>query len=144
MSGEEEIDLARLTGWVDHIAVAALAQALRVNIHIHQPTGRPTFLAPALHTAAGVPTPDTHDLHIFYNGFNHYDSLVPVEPTGSAATPSSESAVTEPAVEEQPRQCDLRKRRLALATEVRKRAKLVYQQKQDVVVKIYNTEWTKM
>lgn len=76
MSDTEYMDLARLTGYVDHGAIAALATALGVNITIFgAPGGQQVDIDSE--GIVGSVTPATPVLRVVYNGHNHYDSVVP-------------------------------------------------------------------
>mmetsp|Transcript_19075 Transcript_19075/g.27292 ORF Transcript_19075/g.27292 Transcript_19075/m.27292 type:complete len:461 (-) Transcript_19075:71-1453(-) len=66
-----DVDLARLTGYVDHGAIAALAATLGVDIVIYgAPGGQP------VHIVSGSASDHHISLRIVYNGINHYDSVV--------------------------------------------------------------------
>eukprot|EP00597_Dinobryon_sp_UTEXLB2267_P014366 CAMPEP_0170121958 /NCGR_PEP_ID=MMETSP0020_2-20130122/16298_1 /TAXON_ID=98059 /ORGANISM="Dinobryon sp., Strain UTEXLB2267" /LENGTH=693 /DNA_ID=CAMNT_0010352613 /DNA_START=298 /DNA_END=2379 /DNA_ORIENTATION=+ len=71
MSDLEYFDLSRLTGYVDHGAIAALAATLGVDIVIYgAPGGQP------VHIVSGSASDHHISLRIVYNGINHYDSVV--------------------------------------------------------------------
>jgi len=71
MSDLEFFDLARLTGYVDHGAISALASTLGVDIVIYgAPGGEP------VHIKSGTASDHPISLRIAYNGINHYNSVV--------------------------------------------------------------------
>ena len=79
MHDEEFIDLSRLTGYVNHGSIAALANALNVNITIFGASGRQpvTINADGLVVQANIAvTVDRPHLRILYNGVNHYNSVI--------------------------------------------------------------------
>mmetsp|Transcript_19402 Transcript_19402/g.26674 ORF Transcript_19402/g.26674 Transcript_19402/m.26674 type:complete len:463 (-) Transcript_19402:325-1713(-) len=87
MSDLEYFDLSRLTGYVDHGAIAALAATLGVDIVIYgAPGGQP------VHIKSGSASDHPISLRIVYNGMNHYDSVVE-SVSGSEGSSSVAAAV---------------------------------------------------
>ena len=99
---EECLDLSRLTGYVDHAAIAAMATALGVNIVVHRPVDPEEIILNANGEESTEATPNRVTLHIAYNGVNHYDSLVALpaatEPETSGKKRKSSSIQPTPAV----------------------------------------------
>ena len=72
MSDEEFLDLSRLTGYVDHGSIAALAEALNVDIVVYD--SRPNLQSMTIGPVQQQEARPT--LRVLYNGFNHYDSVI--------------------------------------------------------------------
>jgi serine/threonine protein kinase len=90
MSDVEHMDLSRLTGYVDHAAIAALAATLRVNIIIYGAPGGEEVHINADGNLESA-TADRATLRIVYNGFNHYNSVDPVAAVAAETTETTET-----------------------------------------------------
>ncbi len=111
-SDDDCFDLARLTGYVDHAAIAALAEALGVTIIVHRPGHDQVVL-----NQQNEEMPSNITLRVLYNGVNHYDSLMPM----STATETKA----------------IGKKRKASGNQTRKRRKY---KKPNVAIKIFKQE----
>lgn len=85
LTDEDVLDLARLNGFVDHGAVAAMADAIDQDIVLYQPTGVLRF------DTSGHAHFDHRDdvsmpaVRVVYNGHDHYDSVIPVAEGASSS-----------------------------------------------------------